>query len=420
MRYALVSAQSCPGLILLGVAVLASLNLFYSDRRQQGEDALHLTMTVMGRVMILTGFAEGCVLFLNWVFALLFGLAMAGVLAFAAFRYWRRRQASLLAVMAAASRKWLPLGPVVEGFSHEWGAWFGWRCRRLAQLLAAGVPLPDALRHIGGLVPRRALATIEAGARSGNLIAALDETTRQPVSRPVLAKISAALWYVASLSMIGSLILAFIMFKIVPAYTKIFSDFDADLPPPTIVLIAASDWFLSYGWPVVLLLFLGLAAVGLSRLTGFNVWLPPPLGLISRRLESAVVLRSLAAAAETHQSLLPSLAALAEHYPSTPIRLRLLRVVNDVTLGYRWQDALHQYGLIRAAENAFLNSAERVGNLAWALRELADGIERRTATRLSGWLQLLVPAMILFAGAVVMFIMVALFLPLVSLIEKLT
>ncbi|HEX5446219.1 MAG TPA: type II secretion system F family protein [Pirellulales bacterium] len=417
---ALVSAQSCPGLLLLGVAVLASLNLFYSDRREQGQDALHLIMTVMGRVMILTGFIEACLLFLNLLFGILFGIAMIGVVVFAAIRYWRRRQASLLAVMAASARRWIPLAPVVEGFASEWRVWFGWRCQRLAQLLASGVPLPDALRQVGWLVPRRALAMIETGARSGNLVAALEETTRQPASRPALAKIAAALWYLGALAVIGSGILFFVMLKIVPAYIKIFDDFDADLPPATIALIGASNWFVDYGWPALLLALLAAAGMGLLRLTGFSVWLPAPWGLVSRRLESAVVLRSLSAAAETQQSLLPSLSALAEHYPSTPIRQRLLRVVSDVTLGYRWQDALHQYGLIRAAETAFLSSAERVGNLPWALRELADAIERRTATRLAGWLQLLAPAMVLVAGAVVMFIMVALFLPLISLIEKLT
>ncbi|MGH7192719.1 MAG: type II secretion system F family protein, partial [Candidatus Saccharimonadales bacterium] len=263
------------------------------------------------------------------------------------------------------------------------------------------------------LVPRRALATIEAGARSGNLIAALAETTRQPASRPVLIQVSMAIWYFASLAAAGAAILAFLMYKIVPAYVKIFDDFEADLPAPT-------EWFLDYGWPMVFLLLVCAACLGALRLTGISVWLPARLGLVSRRLESAVVLRSLAAAAETNQSLLPSLAGLAEHYPSTPIRQRLSRVVNDVTIGYRWQDALCQYGLIRADDTVFLTSAERVGNLPWALRELADRIERRTATRIRGWLQLLVPAMILLAGAVVMFIVVVFFLPLISLIEKLT
>lgn len=416
----LISVQSCPGLMLLGMAVLASLNLFYSDRRHEGRDPLHLAMTVVGRVMILIGLAEGCVLFLNWVFSLVFLAALVGVVVFAAFRFWRRRQASLLAVMAAAARRWVPLAPAVKGFSREWIAWFSWRCGWLAELLESGVPLPEALRHVGWLVPRRALAMIEAGARSGNLVAALDETTRQPASRPAFMKVSAALWYFGSLTLTGSGIFSFVMLKIIPAFHKIFDDFDAELPALTLALIRVSDWFVYFWWAMPVLLLLALAYLTVLRLTGLGIWLPPPLGIIARRLESAVVLRALAAAAESNQSLLPAFSALAEYYPSTPIRVRLQRAMNELMQGCPWQDSLRHHGLLRAADAVFLDSAERVGNLPWALREVADSIERRVSTRLLGWLQLLVPAMVLALGVVVMFIVVGLFMPLVRLIENLT
>lgn len=415
----LISVQSCPGLVLLGMSVLASLNLFYSDRRHEGRDPLHLAMTVLGRVMILTGLAEACVLFLNWLLPV-FLVALVGVLVFAAFRFWRRRQASLLAVMAAAARRWVPLAPAVRGFAREWLAWFSWRCSWLAELLEAGVPLPDALRHVGWLVPRRALAMIEAGARSGNLVAALDETTRQPPSRPVFMKISAALWYLGAMTLAGSVIFSFVMLKIIPAFNKIFDDFDAELPALTLALIRVSDWIVYFWWVLPTLSLLALVYLVVLRLTGLGVWLPPPLGVIARRLESAVVLRSLAAAAETNQSLLPAFSALAEYYPSTPIRVRLQRAMNELMQGCPWQDSLRHYGLLRAADAVFLDSAERVGNLPWALREVADSIERRVATRLLAWMQLLVPAMILAVGLVVMFIVVGLFMPLVRLIENLT
>lgn len=417
---ALMSAQSGPGLVLLGMGVLASLSLFYSDRRHEGQDSLHLAMTVMGRVMILCGFAEACVLLLHWLFALMFGVALAVVLVLAGFRYWRRRQASLLAVMAAAARRWAPLAPAIEGFGREWRGWFGWRCGWLARALEAGVPLPDALRQVGWLVPRRALVIIEAGARSGNLVSALEEVTRQPAGRPMFLKAAAALWYFAVLSLFGSGIFAFIMWKIIPAFNGIFRDFDAELPPLTQALIEVSAWFVDYGWAIVLLVLLGVLCYGALLLLGVVGWLPPPLGIVRRRLESAVVLRSLSAAAAARQSLLPALSALAEHYPSHSIRWRLIRAMNDLNLGAPWQETLQRHGLLRRADAVLLTSAERVGNLPWALREVADAIERRVANRALAWLELIVPGMILVAGAVVMFVVVGLFLPLIRLIEGLT
>ena len=66
-----------------------------------------------------------------------------------------------------------------------------------------------------------------------------------------------------------------------------------------------------------------------------------------------------------------------------------------------------------------LGSAQRVGNLAWALREMAESNERRLGYRLQFWLQLLFPMLLICLGAVVFVLVVAYFCPLVSLIEAL-
>ena len=67
-----------------------------------------------------------------------------------------------------------------------------------------------------------------------------------------------------------------------------------------------------------------------------------------------------------------------------------------------------------------LESAERAGNLAWALDEMADGKTRRSAYRIRTWISLLFPLCILTVGSLVMFVAVALMLPLFKLISALT
>jgi hypothetical protein len=444
----LVAAQSFPGLVLLGFALLASLNLFYRDR-PMGQDPLHLTLTVIGRVMIVTGFLEACLLFLNPL-AIPFGVLVVGIVTYVAFRYWLRRRMALLTVMAAAARRSMPLAPAVEAFSHEWGGGFRRRCLRLAESLGAGVPLGEALRQAGSgyrlrrlllvlvliplfgplpllifffprrLVPRRAAAMIEVGERCGNLSGGLQEAVRQPASQPTLARVLGAAWYLGAFILAATLILMFVMIKIVPAFIKIFDDFEADLPAITLLIIDSCDWFVRFGWLPLLATVLGVGGYLILWLIDVVAWLPWPLNRISRRLQTAAVLRSLAVAADTSRPLEPALAALAEHYPSLSMRGRLAKALAQTAMGVSWTDSLADQKLLRPGEVALLTSAVRVGNLPWALREAADGIERRFALRLQGGLEVVVPALVLAAGTLVMFIIVGLFVPLISLIEKLT
>ena len=72
------------------------------------------------------------------------------------------------------------------------------------------------------------------------------------------------------------------------------------------------------------------------------------------------------------------------------------------------------------ADRAVLAAAQRAGNLAWALREMADGMRRRVAYRLQAWIQILFPTAVVSLALVVMFFWAAFFLPLIALIQRLT
>lgn len=417
MKGLLISGQSSPGFVLLGIAVLASLHLFYRDR-PEGEDPLHLIMTVIGRVMIVTGLVEASFIFLN-IMTPLFVIVAAGILVYVGFRYWLRRRMALLSVLAAAARRWMPLAPAAEAFAEESRGIFGSRCRVVAQALHAGMPLGDALRLNGPFIPRRALAIVEVGVRTGNVSGALAEAARQPATQPTMARVWAALWYLGAVVLIGTSVLTFLAIKIVPAFVKIFDDFDSQLPGMTVNLIHACDWFVSYGWPPLLLGLFGIACFALLWTFDIIAWLPPPLSTLSRRRETAIVLRALAVATEADRPVELAMSALAEHYPSLAICGQLRRALAEMAMGQPWAESLADQGLLRGGELALVASAQRVGNLTWALREVADRMERRFALRLQRWLEVLVPMLVLALGAVVMYTIVALFIPLVRLITKL-
>ena len=416
----MVAAESYPGFVLFGIAVLFSLRLFYRAHADDPQDALHVMLTTAGRTMIAVGFMEAALMFLSF-FSILFAVAGCAVLVFAWFRFRSRRQASLMTVMATATRKSMPLAPAVAAFACEWRGGFGYRVQWLANLLTQGAPLGDALRQVRGLTSRRALAMIEVGEQSGLLPGALDAAASLDTPREAPTKALVALVYFTALGLIGTVLLSFMMIKVVPEFIKIFEDFDAELPRLTVALIDASNYLVDQ-W--VVLFLLGqitplLLAYFMLRYFGAITWDPPLIDRLTRRLDMANVLRVLAVVAEAGRPLEVAIATLVQHWPRHSVRRRLLRVLADVQGGGDWCESMRLHGLLTTTDAAVLQSAARVGNLAWAMRETAAGTERRISYRVVGCLQVAFPAVVLIFGGMVFTVVVGLFLPLVSLIEKL-
>jgi type II secretory pathway component PulF len=132
------------------------------------------------------------------------------------------------------------------------------------------------------------------------------------------------------------------------------------------------------------------------------------------------VLRILAVATEQRQPLTDALIWLAHVYPSSPVRSRLVPAAAAANAGLDWRDALAQARLISIAEHALLSAAERVGNLPWALRQIAQRRQKRAVYRLATAMQIAYPVAILMLGAFVGFYVVSLFVPLVQLIQGLS
>jgi type II secretory pathway component PulF len=98
----------------------------------------------------------------------------------------------------------------------------------------------------------------------------------------------------------------------------------------------------------------------------------------------------------------------------------LLTVDKEVSQGADWIESLRYHRAIRSSDADVLRSAAEVGNLPWALLELAEAAERRLATRFQFMIQTLFPIVVVALGMTVFIMAVAYFLPLVALITELT
>ncbi|MGH7202421.1 MAG: type II secretion system F family protein [Planctomycetaceae bacterium] len=362
------------------------------------------------------------------------------------------RQAALLWVLAIAVEKQLPLVPMLDAFADDsrkgadevqrrllraifpilylFNAWWTWpnRVRDLADRLRAGEDLPTALEKLPGLVPRDAVLAARVGLESGTLAASLRMSaaalTRQQESiRPPHAGL---FLYLATLAAVLVLVLSFIMIWIIPKFKKIFEDFGTELPDLTEFVIEVSDGFAQYWFLVLPLALAGLwclVSLTLSLELGRSWSLPrlcrPPAAWRPRAY-APWILRILNVVIAAGRPLGGALLSLAHHHPDRAIRQRLQGVYIDLERGEDVWRSLVQAGFLRRNDAALLSSAERAGNLPWALMELAHETERRMSARVAVALELLRPLLLAGFGVVVGTVVVAVFLPMVKLINDLS
>lgn len=410
----------CLGVILFGIAVLVARRLVAGPPDVFRDDSLDLTLRVAGWVLITGGFAAAFFALFQ-IIGVVLSIAALVVTVETLVKHRLSRQYALLWLLTVAAERRIPLVPAIEAFAREGGGLFAGRARYLAAMIRAGVPLPEALERSPGLLPRDVLPVIRVGYESGGLAAALRQAASvRDFQRPLWLFVAGKLVYLMVLVAVGVSIVTFVMYSIVPAFQSIFLSFNAPLPKMTQMLISVSRAAFDL-WYLLALFFLSFGLLSLYvllRYIGLTNWELPGTSWVVRRLDTAAVLEALSLAAEYRRPLPEALASLARSYPKWSIRRRLRGVSRDLDGGADWCRSLLARGLLKQADLAVLQAAQRVGNLPWALREMAESNRRRLAYRMQALVQLAFPPLILALGAMVAFIVVGLFIPIVALIQS--
>jgi general secretion pathway protein F len=333
------------------------------------------------------------------------------------------RQDALLHVLAIAAEGEMPFAPAVAAFSDQYRGLAHRRTMNLAARLNWGTTLAEALERSRRVVTRDAVLLAWAGQATGLLPKALRMAADARSSQlPIWTAIAARIAYILAVLLGMQGISGFIMYYILPKFESIYKDFNVGLPDVTLMVIHASHFLMSFEVPLafVPMLELGLLILLPFSFLAWGSYSVPVFDRLLKRRHTALVLRCLSLFVEGGKPISTGLSTLADHYPTFWVRRRLSHADKAVRGGVDWIEALRRNGVIRAADAAVLASAEAVGNLAWALSELAETAERRLAVRFQLVAQTLFPVVVVMLGIVVFVLAVAYFLPLVGLIESLS
>jgi type II secretory pathway component PulF len=405
------------GLIVLGAALLWAVRLVYGRRRGSTDDLVKRCLLLAGWIFLLAGLVGTATLGGPLMPLPILGLIFAGL---AYFKYTTAERRSLLWALSVAADKGIPLEKAARAFADERSVQVGVRIARLASLLESGVPLSVAAALSRNTLPADALLAARIGEQTGQLGPALQMSWRysddfELIMRSVLAQY----FYLLGILMAGTWIMTFVMLKIVPVWTRMFWEFDLELPMATQWIVSAAEH--SYAFlPLFHIALLVLLLLGVSYYVRWSRYELPLLHRFWRRCDNALVMQALALTVRQQRELNASLAMLAAEFPYPSTGKRLEAAVQQVKRGVHWCDALQAVRLLEPAETALLKSAERVGNLSWGLEEMADSALRRFSFRLRAALNIAFPIALLTCGLFVLVFVVGLFMPLIALIQGLS
>lgn len=414
------------GMILLLAIPGVPLLVFWLRTRRQNDAALDLSdlllsLYLLGVFVAALFFAAALMLpfFPFSLLVLLVGL-FVGALTMSE-RYAAQRVVFVRALAAAAERE-IPLAPLARALARDSGLFYRRRLRRFAHHIESGATLLDAAQAVRGLLPDAAVVAIVAGTLSGRLAPPLREVANaHAFERPIWRGVAMGAVYLFALLSLAFLYVQGMVAFIFPKFREIADDFNMPQATPWIWVpdAAHSSGALAVNL-LVFALLVGLFCLSLLFSLGVIRWSFGPFARMRRRIDAALVMRSLADMAEVGKPFGPLLEALATGFPSSWARPRLEQAARQIAIGGDWCAALEAHGLIGPSDAAVIQAGQRVGNLPWVLRELATSGERRFVYRIAALGQVLLPMAVIACGVVVLFIVVVCFRPLVEMIGSLS
>ena len=338
------------------------------------------------------------------------------------------RQTSLLMILGGSIGQGKMLVSGLRSYAAESsGLWAG-KVAHLQGLIEQGHSLSQSLAMVSDLLPAQTISAIRAAEMTGTLPDVLiDEARRISQNAQNTHSFGISLESLCLMMIIVgtvmSSIVSFLMYFIVPKFKEIFNGFGVSLPNSTRLLIEVSDIFMSYwylyfipltGTMVFLLWWWYSSSVrklthGYSRFAEAwpRYWVPG-------------VLRQLSLSAATGQPLGPAIEMSLIDMPPGRASRAVRQVRHRIDTGEDLIVAMTDVGLLRSREAAFLQSSLKTRHLDWGLRHLANAMELRRERWISSLPSLLAPAVILFVGCIVLFIVVAVFMPLLELVIQLS
>ncbi|MGE4073211.1 MAG: type II secretion system inner membrane protein GspF [Lysobacterales bacterium] len=329
--------------------------------------------------------------------------------------------------LAVLTRQWatlvragLPLDEALSALAEQSG---DARAQRMLvavrSKLMEGRTLADCLGDFPESFPELYRSAVAAGEQSGKLDRVLERLAgfleeRQQIGQRVIA----ALIYPALLSLVAFAIVAGLLGYVVPQVVGVFEQLQTELPWPTRMLLAMSAFVRTFG-PWLLIAAVGALVafrLALARPAFRTRWHAllmrlPLIGKLLRAQDTARFSRTLSIATAASVPLLEALRLGSATLTLLPLREAISAAIARVREGGSLSRALAESGRFPPLLTRLVGSGEKSGELEPMLDHAADLQEKQVQGALGAFVAILEPLLIVVMGALVLFMVLAILLP---------
>ncbi|MEW5888788.1 MAG: type II secretion system F family protein [Pseudomonadota bacterium] len=265
---------------------------------------------------------------------------------------------------------------------------------------------------------------VAAGEQAGILDHLLDRlATYKEKILAIKSKIKSALFYPIAVVVVAIIVTAVILIFVVPEFKKVFTSFGADLPAPTLMVIALSDYFVQY-WYIV------AAIVGGSLYAFFFFWKRSPamqafldrtflrlpiFGDIIRKATIARWARTLSTMFAAGVPLVEALDSVGGASGNHVYKMATKQIQNEVSTGTSLTVAMQNAAVFPSMVVQMVSIGEESGQLDNMLGKVADFFEQEVDDATEALSSLMEPIIMVFLGTIIGGLVVAMYLPIFKL-----
>ncbi len=301
--------------------------------------------------------------------------------------------------------------------------------RLVAEDVEGGSSLTEALARHPKTFDRLYMNMVHAGEVGGVLDVVLNRLADfMEQSMALKRKVVGAMIYPIAVITFAVLIVIGLLYFVVPSFKEVFKDEGADLPAITQSLLDISSWVQGGGWAIILgtplLIFMIFKLMRMSeggRYVVDSMKLHVPLlGSIVNKTSVARFSRTLGTLLHAGVPILDALNITRETAGNEVFSRAMVKVHDGIREGESFAQPLRQAKIVDPMVVNMIDVGEETGELDQMLEKVADTYEDEVEVLVSSMTSLLEPVLIIVLGVIVGFIVVALFMPMVQLLQQMS
>jgi len=291
--------------------------------------------------------------------------------------------------------------------------------RDIKEDIEGGASLTDALKEYPKIFDDLFVNLISAGEAGGILDVVLARLSNyMEKAMKLKSRVKGAMTYPIAVLVISFAVVAVLLLKVIPVFQKMFEGMGGQLPGPTAMLIAASEFAQSYWWVILGILIAIFIAFNRFYKTEKGHWVidslslkAPVFGLLLKKVAVARFARTLSTMLSSGVPILEALTIVSKTSGNKVVEGALLKTRQSISEGQSIAEPLEAAVIFPPMVVQMIAVGEATGALDAMLSKIADFYDDEVDAAVGAMMTLLEPIMMVFLGGLVGGMIIAMYLP---------